>query len=163
MAATCRLVGSGGAATASDRILGAELDGAPPAGQLGVATQHTALAHRALSIMEGLRTELALLRASADARRIVHRLCAAGPEVDPAVLDAFEHAQRLALAAWAAFFALCVWRQYTAEPATPLPPPWRVVSPPGRRPPQRAHEHDGASACACACARAWAWAWAWDT
>ena len=98
VAATCKL-DAGRDAGPQGKVLGVELDGDTLQDQLRKATQHTDEICKALRAVDDARAELAILRVSANACRVVHLLRAAGPDLDDELLVGFDEQQREALGA----------------------------------------------------------------
>ena len=80
------------------KVLGIELDGDDLSSQLLTATAHTAAVRHALRQLDDPRAEIALLRVSANACRLVHLMRAAGPDLPHEALEEFDRGQRDALA-----------------------------------------------------------------
>ena len=122
---TCKLPGP--ELPTTGRVLGVELEGADLDAQFATAAAHTSEVQATLAELEDARAELALLRVSANASRVVHLLRAAGPEIDAAALDDFDRRQRLALGGiLGGPLADQVWEQAAAPACTqPHGPDWR--------------------------------------
>ena len=82
----------------SGKVLGVRIDGGDLEEQFRSAAVATSAACDALELLEDAPAELALLRMSTNACRVVHLLRAAGPEIPEAALIDFDERQGLALA-----------------------------------------------------------------
>ena len=92
--ATCKLQPPG----PTGKMLGVRIAGDDLGAQFSSAAEATAEACGALSLLEDAPAELALLRMSTNACRVMHLLRAAGPEIPAAALVDFDERQEHALA-----------------------------------------------------------------